>query len=124
MSVKLVQDADLDHYSLMWDKEKVGGVCLRPIRDNMLYVGEFNINEKFQGCGFGKQMMAQAVRIGENGGYAVMQLVVRQTNDCALHIYKSFGFKMVDSTLSLLVMERKLFPNRYQDENHSCKLQN
>lgn len=50
------------------------------------------IDSSYQGQGFGKFLMKEAISIAKNSGCNVMSLEVRASNEKAIHMYESLGF--------------------------------
>ena len=51
---------------------------------------------EFQGRGIGKKLFAEIIERAKKRGAKLMIFEVRVNNDSAIHIYKKFGFKIVD----------------------------
>lgn len=84
----------------IYHREEIVGFVMHAYDEdtnNLYWIDGFFIDEKHQGCGYGKAALAEIVNYIQNRFQQCeeIQLVVKPDNEIAMHLYKSFGF--VDS---------------------------
>jgi ribosomal-protein-alanine N-acetyltransferase len=62
---------------------------------NELQIGNFAVQSKYRGRGAAKLMMEEIIKIARNRGCSMIYLEVRESNDPAIKLYSSFGFRSV-----------------------------
>jgi ribosomal protein S18 acetylase RimI-like enzyme len=76
------------------DKKNIIGFCCVAIYSNgsNLWIRELAVDPKYQGQGFGKKLIEQAICYGRNKGAVKGFLAVDIKNEKAIHIYKKYNF--------------------------------
>jgi GNAT superfamily N-acetyltransferase len=62
----------------------------------------FHVEEKYQGCGIGRELLARAIDFCRRQGFKSVWLWTMEGLDAARHLYTSFGFKPVANVESAL----------------------
>ncbi|MHB1576733.1 MAG: ribosomal protein S18-alanine N-acetyltransferase [Candidatus Dormibacteria bacterium] len=83
------------HYSCLWkDSEIVGYSGLWSVGEEA-HVTTIGVRSSEQGQGLGKVMFAHLVNLAYELQANFISLEVRPTNETAIHLYESFGFKVL-----------------------------
>ncbi|MCL5011793.1 MAG: GNAT family N-acetyltransferase [Candidatus Marsarchaeota archaeon] len=68
------------------------------------------ISKKYRSIGIGKVLMKNVIELAKKTGIKLIYLEVLDINDCAIHVYKSLGFKRAGK-----IPGKILYKNRYHD---------
>ena len=60
--------------------------------DDRYWLWRFMIDEKYQGCGYGKEALKRIIAYFKENGATNIRLSTKESNVAAIHLYQSFGF--------------------------------
>ena len=85
---------DGNHVILVRDQEQIAGFCCVSIYEDgtTLWIREVAVDPAFQGRGYGKRLVEQAIGYGIAKGAVKGFLAVDITNQRAISIYRKYGF--------------------------------
>lgn len=66
-------------------------------KDSKIYIANFGILPQYRGVGYGKYLLIYLLKLAESFGYGEIYLRCDEENNDALNLYKSQGFKVIDS---------------------------
>lgn len=72
------------------DNLLVGEALIRDYLDGELFLSDFGINKEFRGNGLGQEALKLLMK-----DFKVNSLTVLKDNERAIHIYKKFGFNII-----------------------------
>lgn len=98
------------YYSMLLDKEVIGFIGSNMIQDQC-QITTFAINKKYQGYGYGGQLLSYFIDIAFDKGFNSITLEVRVSNVAAINTYLKYGFK-----------KATIRKNYYQDNNEDAYL--
>ena len=61
--------------------------------DDRYWLWRFMIDEKYQGCGLGREALLHIITYFKENGATNIRLSTKESNVNAIHLYESFGFK-------------------------------
>lgn len=96
------QNADDVYYVIDSNGEILGGAGVKPLKDfegNICEIQKMYFSPKVRGKGFGKQMFEKCLKAAKDLGYDTCYLESAPQLKAAIHIYESYGFKHLDSSL-------------------------
>ena len=82
-------DADAAYDSVSWEVEAS--------RDHAVVLHALRVLPEYGGRGYSKQLMEHAIRTARNRGEKAMRLDCLEDNPVPIAMYKSFGFKYIDT---------------------------
>lgn len=90
------------YYVVEVDGEVLGGGGIKPLQDfeaDVCEIQKMYFSPKARGKGNGKQMVSNCLQVAKDLGYKQCYLESASQLEAAIHIYKSFGFKNLESPL-------------------------
>ena len=75
-----------------------GANLFSPVADDEYYLSKLGLNGQFRGRGLGSTLIERYLKEGRERGYRRYSLEVRSSNEPAIRLYKSAGFR-IDSRL-------------------------
>jgi len=79
------------------EKDRCVGWCdASPKEDTVGYIGT-GLLKKYRGKGIGSQLLCQIIELSKQYGYHKLELDVRASNKCAIHVYEKAGFKIYNT---------------------------
>lgn len=79
------------------DGVPAGCVAVRPIEDGICEMKRLFVRPQFRGLGLGRTLARTVIQESRGIGYTRMRLDTLDFLNSAIHIYKSFGFREIES---------------------------
>ncbi len=77
--------------------------------DGLYYINRFNIDEKYQGKGYGRKALEMLLSQLKQSGAATVDIIHKPDNEAAIKLYNSLGFVLTDEKLNDDVISRVVF---------------
>ena len=83
---------EVAHYIVLEKDEEIIGYCGMWVLFEEAHIANIAITPAYRGCGYGKQLLHAAMRVGASFGAEMMTLEVRETNVVAQRMYDEMDF--------------------------------
>lgn len=83
-----------DVYEARMDKETVAEYVLTKINKSVVELKNIAVDEKFQGRGIGKRLIADAVDRAKKSGYSILEVGTGNSSFLQLAFYQKCGFRI------------------------------
>ncbi len=83
---------EVAHYIVFEKDDEIIGYCGMWVLFEEAHVANIAIMPAYRGCGYGKQLLHAAMRVGVSFGAEMMTLEVRETNAVAQRMYNEMDF--------------------------------
>jgi len=77
------------------EENDIGCVAIRKQEGEIAELKRMYLKPRFQGMGFGRELMEQAIGLAKELGYRKIRLDTLDTMRPAIHLYKSYGFREI-----------------------------
>lgn len=90
---KAISSHFVGFWCMLDNEDIIGTVAVREMNGNDCELKSLYLLEKYQGQGYGRQLLEKAVNFAKNCGYEKMYLDSLSTSTRAVKLYRKFGFK-------------------------------
>ena len=90
---KAISSHFVGFWYMLANEDIIGTVAVREMNGNDCELKSLYLLEKYQGQGYGRQLLEKAVNFAKNCGYEKMYLDSLSTSTRAVKLYRKFGFK-------------------------------
>ncbi len=102
-NTRLMENEEIDIFALFHNDKLLGELHIKyksedineAIYGKRAYLFAYRVHKDYQGKGIGKNLLTQTLNMLINQGYSEFTVGVEDDNECAKHIYKSFGFSKI-----------------------------
>lgn len=91
--IRSSESTGMDVYLVLREDTGIVGYCIFRILAGEGELFRIGVAKEHRGRGYGKKLMDAMVAYSKASGVAAISLEVREGNEPALNLYKSFGFK-------------------------------